>query len=49
MPNPSTPAKVKSEPEHEQNLKGTLASVLLLGLVIIVIWGGVFALYLSRL
>ncbi|GAA0433587.1 MAG: cytochrome c oxidase subunit 2A [Bacillota bacterium] len=41
--------KQKSEERVETpNLKGTLLSVLLLGVFIIVSWFGVFALFLSR-
>jgi len=35
--------------KEPSTLKGTLASVLLLGLFIAAVWGGVFALYVSRL
>ena len=50
MGNPHVPTdNTKTVVEHETPLKGTLASVLLLALFIIVVWGGVFALYVSRL
>ncbi|MFC0187919.1 cytochrome c oxidase subunit 2A [Fictibacillus aquaticus] len=41
------PKKLKKA-EKEQDLKGTLLSVMLLGLFIILSWGAVYALYLSR-
>lgn len=37
-----------NEEESEVNLKGTLISVSILGLIIIVSWIGVWALFLSR-
>lgn len=46
----STPVQAKTKREdHEPNLKGTLVSVILLGLILIGIWAGVFALYMARL
>lgn len=40
--------QLKSSPESEPNLKGTLISVSVLGVVILVTWFGVLMLYLSR-
>ncbi len=41
-----TPEKKKSS--EGKSLKGTLASVMIMGVLIIVSWLGVWALYLSR-
>lgn len=38
----------ESKQAPDSQLRGTLASVLLLGAVIIAIWGGVFAIYALR-
>ncbi len=43
------PHETKPAAEKETDLKGTLVSVLLLGLFIVIVWGGVFALYVYRL
>lgn len=48
-PHVPTQTETKTTPEHKTPLKGTLASVLLLALFIVLVWGGVFALYLSRM
>jgi hypothetical protein len=49
-PYPPTHPETNTAAEKEQSpLKGTLASVLLLGLIIVAVWCGVFALYMSRL
>ncbi|GAA0330039.1 hypothetical protein GCM10008967_20670 [Bacillus carboniphilus] len=40
--------KAKLESDIEKNLKGTFASVLLLGGFIVLSWAGVFFLFLSR-
>lgn len=40
--------QLKSSPESEPNLKGTLVSVSFVGVVILVTWFGVLMLYLSR-
>lgn len=40
--------RLKQSEEKEQGLKGTFASVMLLGAFIVVSWLGVFVLYLSR-
>lgn len=36
------------KPEQEPSLKGTFASVLLLGAVIVLMWTGVFLLFIAR-
>lgn len=41
-------AKARTD-DHEPNLKGTLASVMLLGATLIVVWGMVFTVYMNRL
>lgn len=38
----------KLEPEEKKSLEGTFTSVMILGVLIIVSWFGVWALYLSR-
>lgn len=40
--------KIETEIEDSSSLKGTLASVLILGLIIIVTWAGVYLLFLDR-
>ncbi|GIP61826.1 hypothetical protein J32TS6_03810 [Virgibacillus pantothenticus] len=41
--------KINEEQQsQEPNLKGTLISVLLLGLFIIVAWGGIFYIFIDR-
>lgn len=40
--------RLESNPENEPNLKGTLISVSILGLIILVSWIGAFMLFLSR-
>lgn len=47
MGNPGMPKKL-NEKENESSLKGTLASVLLLGAFIVVTWLAVFYLFLER-
>lgn len=42
-------AKSKTKKEKETSLTGTLASVLLLGLFLILSWAGVYFLFLDRL
>ncbi|MDF2961249.1 MAG: Cytochrome c oxidase subunit IIa family [Paenibacillus sp.] len=36
------------QPKHEESLKGTLVSVMLLGAFLILTWVGVFALFVAR-
>lgn len=38
----------KTEKNEEKNLKGTLFSVMVLGLLIVASWIGMFAFYLTR-
>ncbi|MCF3941548.1 cytochrome c oxidase subunit 2A [Oceanobacillus alkalisoli] len=40
--------QLESSPENEPNLKGTLISVSVVGIFILVTWFGVFMLFLSR-
>lgn len=40
--------ETETEIEESSSLKGTLASVFILGLILIVTWAGVYALFLDR-
>lgn len=40
--------KTETEIEDSSSLKGTLASVFLLGLILIITWAGVYLLFLDR-
>lgn len=42
------PAEQSGNPETGMNLKGTFISVMLLGVFILVLWFGLYALFLSR-
>lgn len=40
---------VKTTPKTESTLKGTFISVLLVGAFILLLWAGIYALFLTRL
>ncbi|KAB2338265.1 cytochrome c oxidase subunit 2A [Cytobacillus depressus] len=48
MAKPELSRQPEPEIEDSSSLKGTLASVFILGLFLIVIWAGVYALFLDR-
>jgi hypothetical protein len=48
MANPQLNHKPKVKAEDSSSLKGTLASVLILGLFLIVSWFGVFYIFIDR-
>ncbi|MFO1444676.1 cytochrome c oxidase subunit 2A [Bacillus sp. Bva_UNVM-123] len=48
MANPELNRKTETEIEDQSSLKGTLASVLILGVILIVTWAGVYSLFLDR-
>ncbi|CAM3429499.1 MULTISPECIES: cytochrome c oxidase subunit 2A [Brevibacillus] len=48
---PNTQRDVKKAPQtkpHQENLKGTFAAVIIVGLIILVSWFGIFGLFLDR-
>lgn len=48
MAQPSIGKETKTKIEEESSLKGTLASVFLLGFFLIITWVGVYFLFLDR-
>ncbi|MBM4762068.1 cytochrome c oxidase subunit 2A [Bacillus sp. B15-48] len=48
MVQPELSKKTRTKVEDQNSLKGTLASVFLLGFFLIVTWVGVFILFLNR-
>ncbi|MBY0122651.1 cytochrome c oxidase subunit 2A [Bacillus sp. S/N-304-OC-R1] len=48
MAKPELTRKTETEVEDSSSLKGTLASVFILGIILIATWAGVYTLFLDR-